>query len=67
MPMVELSDDQVVKLIEQLPDDQKRRVLDRLAAPEARRPKPRFGSARNDIIAMAPDFDAPLEDFKGYM
>jgi hypothetical protein len=29
--------------------------------------KPKFGSAKNDILYMAPDFDAPLEDFKEYM
>jgi antitoxin (DNA-binding transcriptional repressor) of toxin-antitoxin stability system len=27
----------------------------------------RAGSARGSILYMAPDFDAPLEDFKEYM
>ena len=31
------------------------------------RPRPRFGSARGLIVQMAPDFDAPLEDFREYM
>ena len=30
-------------------------------------PRPVFGSARGKILFMAPDFDAPLEDFKEYM
>ena len=29
-------------------------------------PKPKFGSAKGQI-KLAPDFDAPLEDFKPYM
>ncbi|GEM_PF-6738089 len=29
-------------------------------------PRPRFGSGKG-IFHMAPDFDAPLEDFKEYM
>ncbi|MBV9468464.1 MAG: DUF2281 domain-containing protein [Abitibacteriaceae bacterium] len=31
-----------------------------------KRRKRQFGSAKG-LIAMAPDFDAPLEDFKEYM
>ncbi|MBV9867915.1 MAG: DUF2281 domain-containing protein [Abitibacteriaceae bacterium] len=31
-----------------------------------KRRKRQFGSAKG-LIAMAPDFDAPLEDFKDYM
>ena len=27
----------------------------------------RLGSARGSILYMAPDFDAPLDDFKEYM
>ncbi len=26
-----------------------------------------FGNARDDLIYMADDFDAPMEDFKDYM
>lgn len=29
-------------------------------------PRPRHGSAKGTILYMAPDFDAPLEDFKNY-
>jgi prevent-host-death family protein len=35
------------------------------AVPE--RPAPRFGTLSGTVLAMAPDFDAPLEDFKDYM
>ena len=31
------------------------------------RPHPKFGSGKGLIRYMAPDFDAPLEDFKEYM
>ena len=34
--------------------------------PPASAPKPKFGSAKGQI-KLAPDFDAPLEDFKPYM
>ena len=36
-----------------------------IALPKAARPLPRFGSAAGQIH-MAPDFDAPLEDFADY-
>ena len=29
--------------------------------------RPGFGSGKDDILYMADDFDAPLEDFKDYM
>ena len=35
-------------------------------APVAK-PHPQFGSAKGLILYMAPDFDAPLDDFKEYM
>ena len=35
-------------------------------ASSASAPKPKFGSAKGQI-KLAPDFDAPLEDFKPYM
>ena len=31
------------------------------------RPRPRLGSGKGKGFWMAPDFDAPLEDFKDYM
>ena len=29
--------------------------------------RPGYGSGKDDILYMADDFDAPLEDFKDYM
>jgi hypothetical protein len=36
------------------------------AAPPPRQPR-RPGTLRGTVLYMAPDFDAPLEDFKEYM
>lgn len=66
MPVLELTDEQVIALVEQLPEDQKQRLLARLSHPAAQK-KRQFGSAKDAILYMAPDFDAPLEDFKEYM
>ena len=67
MPTLELTDEQVIALVEQLSEDQKQRVLAQLARASRTGKRPKFGSAKNDILYMAPDFDAPLEDFKDYM
>ena len=71
MPVLELTDEQVIALVEQLPEEQKKRLLDRLAgeaAPPARGKRQRqFGSAKDAILFMADDFDAPLDDFREYM
>ncbi len=40
-------------------------VVELLLEPPANRPRPRFGSARGRV-KMAPDFDAPLDDFAEY-
>jgi len=38
------------------------------AAPSVKaRPVPQLGTQRGSVLYMAPDFDAPLEDFKEYM
>jgi prevent-host-death family protein len=31
------------------------------------KPHPKFGSGKGLLVYMAPDFDAPLEDFADYM
>ena len=31
------------------------------------KPRPQFGSAKDTILYMADDFEAPLEDFEEYM
>jgi prevent-host-death family protein len=36
------------------------------AGPQQRSPR-RSGTLRGTVLYMAPDFDAPLEDFKEYM
>ncbi|MEO5327764.1 MAG: DUF2281 domain-containing protein [Magnetococcus sp. THC-1_WYH] len=41
--------------------------LARLVPLTARKPSRQPGSAKGDILYIAPDFDAPLEDFKDYM
>jgi prevent-host-death family protein len=35
--------------------------------PTTTKPRPQFGSGKGLILYMAPDFDAPLDDFKEYM
>ena len=37
------------------------------AAGQPQRPSRRPGTLRGTVLYMAPDFDAPLEDFKEYM
>ena len=36
-------------------------------AEEPKALRPGFGSGKDDILYMADDFDAPMEDFKDYM
>lgn len=67
MATLELTDEQVIALLEQLPEEQKQRIAARLLQPAPARPRPQFGSGKNDILYIADDFDAPLEDFKEYM
>ncbi len=57
---------------ETLPSNLKQEVSDFIdflaqkTSSKNRRVTPKFGSAKGKI-KMAPDFDAPLEDFKDYM
>ncbi len=37
------------------------------AAGQPQRPPRRLGTLRGTVLYMAPDFDAPLEDFREYM
>ena len=39
----------------------------RLIATTPGRPKRKLGTLKGTVLYMAPDFDAPLEDFKEYM
>ena len=38
-----------------------------LSPPPKEQQRAKFGCAKGEDFYMAPDFDAPLEDFKGYM
>jgi hypothetical protein len=67
MPVLELTDEQVISLLQQLPTDQRKRVFDRLSQPGNIKPRPVFGRGKEHILSIAEDFDAPLEDFKEYM
>lgn len=67
MAALELSDEQIITLLEQLPNEQKQRIANRLLHSVPARPRPQFGSAKNDILYIAGDFDAPLDAFKEYV
>ena len=67
MPTLELTDEQVLSLLQDLPEEQQQRVIARFAEKQFPHKRPRFGGARNAILFIADDFDAPLEDFKEYM
>jgi hypothetical protein len=67
MPVLELTDEQAIALIQGLPEAQKQRVMARFAEKGPPTKRPQFGGAKNDILFIAEDFDAPLEDFKEYM
>lgn len=44
------------------------RPVAKLVATATERPKaPKLGTQRGSVLYMAPDFDAPLDDFKEYM
>ena len=42
-------------------------LVARLVATTPSRPKRKLGTLKGTVLYMAPDFDAPLEDFKEYM
>lgn len=62
------------ELIEQLPPGEEITII-RDQKPVAKivgtatldRPAPRFGTLKGTVLSMAPDFDAPLDEFKEYM
>lgn len=67
MPVLELTDEQVIALIEQLPAEQRQRVITRFSQQAPQRRRRQFGAAKADIVYIAEDFDAPLDEFKEYM
>lgn len=52
MATLELTDEQVIALIEQLPEEQKRRVVSKLARSRQPLKRRKFGSAKDDIVYM---------------
>lgn len=63
----------ILAQIQQLPEQLKQEVLDyaeflqkKYAAQNQKRKNRKAGSAKGKY-KLAPDFDAPLEDFEGYM
>lgn len=69
MPTLELTDEQVITLLKQLPKAQQRRVMEQISqTPKpSSKPRPQFGSGKKDVLHIADDFYAPLEDFEDYM
>jgi antitoxin (DNA-binding transcriptional repressor) of toxin-antitoxin stability system len=76
MPTVTLEEAQIhlAQLIEQIqPGDdilitRDQKLVARLVAePEQQQQPRRPGTLKGSVLYMAPDFDAPLEDFKEYM
>jgi antitoxin (DNA-binding transcriptional repressor) of toxin-antitoxin stability system len=47
--------------------DNQQPVARLIATPETQRKPRQPGTLRGTVLYMAPDFDAPLEDFKEYM
>ncbi len=71
---VEEAQAQLPKLIEQLhPGEEiiitrdQKPVARLFGEPKPERPPRRLGTMKGTVLYMAPDFDAPLEDFKEYM
>lgn len=63
----------VLRQLQQLPDDMKKEALDFIGylwtkynAQKAKKNRPQFGSAKGKY-RMSDDFDAPLDIFKEYM
>ena len=77
MLTLDLTDEQIIALLEQLPETRRARVINRFAVarnapadPESPAPpkrQPVFGEGRDVMRYIAPDFDEPLDDMKEYM
>ena len=61
----------IIEAVKSLTPDDRRRLLERLEQDqELWTPEPtarRAGTLKGTVKYMAPDFDAPLDDFKEYM
>jgi len=74
--LLEDADSQLAQLLQQATNGEEVIIvrdstpIAKLVSLPAEEPKPRrsgYGSAKDVILYMADDFDAPLEDFKDYM
>jgi len=60
----------IINEVKALTPDERRELIDRLAHEEQNTQKAilrRPGTLKGTVKYMAPDFDAPLEDFREYM
>ena len=73
MVTIEEAQAKLSDLIHQLQPDQEVVITEnnqpvaRLIAAVPNRPVRKLGTLKGTVLYMAPDFDAPLEDFKEYM
>lgn len=72
MAVLEITEEQIIKVLEQLLPEQRERILHHFASTLQHTPneiaeKRKFGRGKEKILYMADDFDAPLEDFAEYM
>jgi Protein of unknown function (DUF2281) len=72
MAVLEITEEQIIKVLEQLLPEQRERILHRFASAPNASPNTQLtprtpGRGKDKIIYMADDFDAPLEDFAEYM
>ena len=71
MPALDITEEQLVHLFSQLTLEQKKHILKKIIPlreniSNNNYNKPVFGSMKDKITYISPDFDAPLEDFKDY-
>jgi hypothetical protein len=68
VPSIELTDEQALRLWEQLPEEQKKRILSKANqnGNQPKRPKPQFGSGKDAILHISDDFYEPVEGFEDY-
>ena len=61
---------EIIRAVDRMSEDELASVqtlIDEIMENSSSKPKRKFGALKGGLIYMAPDFDAPLEDFKEYM
>ena len=61
---------ELIRAIDKLPQERLEVLLKQVHETQVfseQEPRLRFGALKGMLLYMAPDFDAPLEDFKDYM